>query len=816
MNEKIIPSLKKISDSIIQKIGLSNLDVVNIIGDSGSGKSAVMGEIYEYLKQKKMETIILKGDSSRTNVDFYPLDDFINRSSQLHSYKKKIINQALDDIPKVGKYLKLLIDDSQKLSTLLFQNKQRNILKIDQHKEFGLHLLSKINKRNNIFILCEDIQYFDAKTICYFHDINTKLKASTRSAITFITTYNTTFKEYVKSPIEGKICDISISLPKKDDIRPIMEFFGLRRDISEPEIEMIYTCTGGHLYLLYSITEYLNSNHIYNEDLLNSNTLVYKILSARLLSFGNKSSDAKNILCCMSYIGDYVSKKELSCVLDKPKVLNEILNVAIGQNLIKAKDDFVYFASEIIKDGFDRLAEENISPFYSKFSSCIKSISPAHYAKRAILAQKMRDFEQADILFSLYACLKMRNGSFSEISDIKARLSSNIKNICNEFIVELNTAYRLAFEGKNREALSILSSGSDIYPYPLWIEKQYLICSLQYKNNIQSARYLALGAIKELVSETSNDEIEIWARCAILELVIERELNLLDDARHTRMKLQSVLSRRIYFDREASRLLHIIELFSDTIDTPLVAHAKLKRLVSKLENSFKSNNYDLLFDLYIAESNLSGNSLMIGEYQLAYESAEKALRLIEEYSLIRFSHMEVCLNNMYLSLYFMNYANTQLIMDGYKRILNIPTDEDKILTVTNYAGLLITQEKYNEALDIINSITQNDINSDIDYYYAYYYEFNCALALYFNGHREDALLRIKQIEEYTSKISPNIKEYYIHHYQLVITLLQKNRYISFPQLINDFNQMCPEYNSIIWNKFKFVYLFSDLQIWTQF
>ncbi len=815
MNYRLIPYLQNISDNIWNVINGDGVDIVNIIGESGSGKSFLLNNIFGKTHENKEEVIILKGDSSKREVDFYPLDDYLSRALKIQRLGKKVIDQLFEEIPIVGKSLKIVFENNVPVS-LTHQKEILDISELNIHSEFTLYLLSVINKSRRVLVLCDDIQYFDKKTIAFLNDLIIKLRNANLPSIKFISTFNTSFRLYENSPIEGTVINFNLSLPQKEDICKLMQFWGLDRELSPKDIDMIFACTGGHLYLLYSIMEYLRSFDLQDADIANSNSLMNKIITTRLCSFGNKYDEAQQVLCCLSYIGDQVSKSELLCVLEKPNKLHDILNISANQNLLVIKDDYIFFCHEIIRKAFYGLEKRDLEPFYSKFSSCIKNISPSHYAKRAIIETKAANFEQADILFALYACQKMRNGLFSEIPDINDRFSSKLKILCIEFTTELENAYRLTFEGKNQEALSLLYSTSSVYPYPLWVEKQYLICTLQFKNNIQTERINALQVIKELVLEVKNDELELWSRCAILELVLERELLMFEDARITRNALQSVLSRRLYFDKDALRLLNNIDLYSDTIDTPPVAHAKLRRLVDRLESYIENGSYDQVLDLYIAESNLSGNSLIVGEYKVAYIAAEKALRLMSKFNLIQFSHPEVCLNNRCLALYYMGHKDELGILNEYKKILSVQSDEDKILLITNYAGLLIFQGKYHEAFSVIETINEEEVSFNIDRYYAYYYGFNRALILYFNHQIDDSLHLLGELKEFVSQISKNMEKYYEKHYTLTISLLQEKHYTSILDLQADFCHRIPEYISAIWNKFKPVYLFSDLQIWTQF
>lgn len=817
MSEKLIPEVSTISDNIIDIIKSSKNNIINIVGESGTGKSFLLNNLIEEIQDKKRELIVLKGDSSKKEMDFYPLDEFLIKTIKVRQIGKDVVSKLFEEIPIVGKSLATILDNVD-VESYMHKENILDIAELRRHGEFSLYLLSALHKESEVFIFCDDIQYFDNKTLIYLNDTIIKFKNHGYSTIKFISTINTSnITSYEQSYFEGESINFILHLPSKDEINDLMSFWGLNRTLTNEEVEMVYASTGGHLYLLYSIMEYLQfSNNDENKSIINCKSLLSKIIETRLFSFGSSYQEAKNVLCCLSYIGEQVSKNEISCVLNNPDYLNKILNILSTQNLLTIKDDYVFFCHEIIRKALSNLNSENSITFYSKFAVCVKNISPSHYAKRAIIETKAGNVQQADILFSLYACQKMRSGLFFEIKDIVEKFSSDISFSLKDSIEELTVAYQLAFKGNGVEALTLLSSTNCAYPYPLWIEKQYLFCTLQFKNNNKNERIEALQTIKELVSNTQNDEFEIWSRCVILKQILESELGLLEEAKKTRNMFQYNLSERFCYDIESRKTLNILDLYSDTIDTHEVAHSKLLKLVSKLETEVQNKNYDSIFDLYIAESNLSGNSLIIGDYKTAYESAFKAGKIVEQFTFVHFSHQEVWRNNMYMALYNMGQTEKQDIIDEYKKIFAIKTDEDRILIITNYAGLLFTCDDYKSALKIINQINKSEVDIDMDAYYVYYYKFNLALILYFNGFKSEAINQLEEIKEFVSCFPKTVEKYYIKHYEIVFHLLSEKKFESIEDLQSDFTNKVPIFLSSIWNKFKYVYLFSDLQIWTHF
>ena len=333
-----------------------------------------------------------------------------------------------------------------------------------------------------------------------------------------------------------------------------------------------------------------------------------------------------------------------------------------------------------------------------------------------------------------------------------------------------------------------------------------------FKSNFIETRKKALDSLNEIIIDLEKGELEIWSRFMFLKFALEAEVFLKNEAHKTRMRLINTLSKRVLFDKESEKLINRICLYSDIIDPPEVAHKKLITLIARMENEINNEHYDALLELYIAESNLSGNALIIGEYRIALESSYKAVKMIDQFPLICFSHREVCYNNLYISLFLENDTDIREIIDKYSQIIHTCSEEDLILISCNYAGLLAYDKRYKEALNIMEKI---EYNEETDRYYLYYFLLNYSITLYLNKEREKALQILSDAEKYINFVSVNITKYYQKHYEILHTIFIKDDHMELSEMQHRFEIMQPSYLSSIWKKFKKVYLFSDLQIWTE-
>ena len=76
---------------------------------------------------------------------------------------------------------------------------------------------------------------------------------------------------------------------------------------------------------------------------------------------------------------------------------------------------------------------------------------------------------------------------------------------------------------------------------------------------------------------------------------------------------------------------------------------------------------------------------------------------------------------------------------------------------------------------------------------------------------------LEKIRELIDAAFPTRTIYYQKHYEIVKRLLHEDStYDSLSSLQKAFSKVQGSFLSADWNYFKTVYLFSDLQIWTQF
>ncbi len=809
--DSLLPRNRVVMNDVLEILKNETSSIINIKGASGTGKSVLLSYLSKHLQAHNYSIITLRGDRTKKDIDFYPIDKALIKISQNSKLQKKIAVKLFEEIPVIGKPVGYWLD-SINSDEFLYLDIPSISDTMEYHK-FSLHIRSLLSEDTPLLILCDDIQYFDEKTIKYLNDTIIKFKNDNFPNINFITTINTNSSIYNESYLNYPHIDFTLSLPRKSEINEIMMFWGLSEPISRNILDIVYTVTNGHLYLLHTITERLKVNNQTDMESLLESDIVLRMVDDRLLNIGSNLQEAKDVLYAFSHIGSQALKTEISCVLNNPYHFRTILRDLSESNLLFETDDYVFFRHDIIQRALHKKDKNNLIEFNAKLSQCIKNITPSNYNRRSILKRYANENQQADILITLYACQKMRNGQFSEARVIIEQLSSELNITLKEYILNLTEIYQLSFSGRITEAQERVESINNVYPYPLNIEISYLLCVLNFKSNNSEKIRESLELLNSLIDPIEDDEFEIWSRCMMLKQVLESELLLTKQAKLTQQKLQDKLSKRLLFDREAKLQLDTLILYSDTIYPPHIAHKKLLELTFRLQQEVNNGNYESLFNLYIAASNLSGNAFIIGKYQLAVQSAHIAQEIVKKFRYIHFPYHEVWQNNLYLSKYYMGHGNQDLI-SKYEKLLSVSNDEDRILIFSNYLGLLMDIGNYQQALELVENFTFTQTN--IDSYYLYYYQFNYSLILYFNGYHKKSIDKLKEIQTLIPNVSQINMQYYSEHHKTILDLLCNREFKSIKDLQVTFEKKKTTYLSSLWERFKQVYLFSDLQVWTQF
>ncbi len=802
----------KVSKDITDILNSDTPCTIILSGPSGRGKSFIAENASSELASDKSCCIYLMGDEERKSEEFYPLKLFVEKKDKNLNKGVKAIRASLEEVPYIGKGLKVLTEDYD-----FGKNKQKRVIQdtvpFKRHLDFSLHVLGLHRSHEKVVIICDGINEFDKSTIDYLTSLKEGfLELNEDFNISFLIISNT----QNEVPSYFKLDNThNIDLPpiSKEQAKDIIKIWS-NRDLSPKELDIIQSCSGGHLQLLKIASNYIKEANQF--ELPDNRADFYKILiDARLRKLKDYYERIKQILIAISESGMRSSVSEILCLLGEDKAIQELLKHAVQMDLLFIKDNYIHFAHSVIEDYAKSFQDTPKLDFYGKLGNCLRKLTPGDYYRRAICAQLSDDIAESDTLWALAAIRKMREGTFDEIDTITKKISSSTTgNDVKEALVGFQQCYKISFDGDIDEALNMTEQISNAIPKAVLAEKNYLKCENLTKKISKISKEEGLRLINEW-EEIKEQEPEIWYRLLQLKIIIASELGLIDLALQTEAQIFKYFSERLIFDIHARSNINRINLFSEVLYPPEIAHKKMLQTEKRLTEEVKNEQYHKVIDLFISSTNLSSNSFLIDDIDNAIHFAQKATALMNEFNALRLPSIEAPISNLYLATLAKDRSTLPSIIVKYKKLYqSMSVDENNVLIDINYAGLLLVNEQIEEAFEILKVskyIPEKDID---DNYYYYYYWCNYAIIQFLRGNYKDSQEKMLLLEPIVENISHFLKKYYVKHHQIIKEMMQKQYIKSYSEIKKDIEITAPIFSSSIWNRFKTGYLFTDIQIWT--
>lgn len=797
----------KIANTISDKLQ-TEICNIHLQGDEGRGKTFVAESIGKQLSSKEIAFIFLTGDQSRKEEDFYPLKMFVERKDKTLNKSIKILKETVAGIRIVGKGLQALLDeiDIKKHKAKSIEN----ILPFKSHIEFSLHLIGLHKNYKKTIIVCDDFDFFDRNTIEFLTSLNEGFLALDRSFnISFLIISTSTLSIF---PRIGKNYEFTLPPFNLSQIRLIVKLWS-GVSLSLEQLEMVKSSSGGHLQLLKILSSHIKVSQDI-KGIGKSPDFMVSIIDSRLKRLKDQYANIKNLLVAVFQSGKSSSTYELLCLLGEESNIQETLKSAVQMNLLSIKDGYIHFTHPVIEDYVKVFQYSSKTSFYKKLGQCLHKLSPSDYLRRAVVEELNLNPDQVDILWTLHYIKGMRQGIQNE-STYKKKISSsslglNLQNAIKHF----EACYELALSGSLDDTLIALEEIPDALPREIVCEKYFLKCETLAKKIAKIPKEEALEIIKAW--EGIRDiEPEIWYRLMQLKILCAAELGQTSIAREAEGQIVNYFSSRITFDTGAASTLDRLNIFSEILYTPEIAHKKLLLVEQKLSADIENEHFHKIVDLYIARTNLSANSLVLNENEKSIYFAQSAIALMNEYNELRFPYDEVPLSNLCLAMISKDSRTLPGVIERYEQIYkSSKIEENKMLIDMNYAGLLVLNDRYDEARYILeNSMYIPEPGID-DSFYSYYYWCNLCLILFLLGETSQAQQHLKKIKDIVGDVAPILAKYYHKHYELLEEVVGNSNIRSHKEIIAYFERRLPIFSSKIWNRFKYGYLLTDIQIWT--
>lgn len=337
-----------------------NGNTVLIAGEAGIGKTTLVNEFINYVKEKNV--VVLRGECLHESLSFYfPFSEAIKSYFKITNEdnniirRKKILNALKKSAPSLLRLFPFIGDVLSAISSFYVHYDELNP-KLDRYRIFETfsQLFISISKKKVVLLFIEDLQRADPSSLYLLYYLG---RSTMQSKVFIIGTYR---PEDVPPLWEGKthplveimqlmnrdgfLSEIELKRLSKNDCFNIMVSCLGETDFSGEFINRIYKETEGNPLFLKEVLRMLIEEetiiekwHVWktttNLDTIHIPSKVYDVIIRRI----NKlQPEYRNILDCASIVGEEFSSNIIGKVLqiDKMHLLHHLTNIRRMHRLI--------------------------------------------------------------------------------------------------------------------------------------------------------------------------------------------------------------------------------------------------------------------------------------------------------------------------------------------------------------------------------------------------------------------------------------------------------------------------------------------------
>ena len=802
--------LYNLAQSVANDISRKECQVINLFGPSGTGKTWILESIaaaLSGLKDNGIAVVPLRGDAGAHSMHYGPLIEYLNHKNRW----KKGVGAFIEGVPYLGPGIRHIVDtkDIRHLGAKAKQINDNELL--SRYPLFSRELILLNKKYNHVVLLCDDTHHFDNATISYLQGLVPYFNHNGSLFISIVASYNTAMSDgepYIFSSRHSRRIDIQH--PSLEETSSILNDWGADSLCLNESLNAIYAATNGHLALLKQVSLYYLRDNTGLATSEENNSIFLRSLLERRSQETESGDKIMQLLEALAAIGRSATIAELKCALNDMKCIHRVIDDAVGLKLLSKEASSISFLSDSLREISQWHSRLNRKEFFALYSRCLKKLMPSEYEKRAIAEGLAGNHTQSQVLAGLHVIKLIRAGRVPDRMIDHPDVASAVNG--------LYEAYQQSFAGKNDIALRQIKELRDFSHLPLLeIEIKYAEYTFLFKSNLIEKRNEALASLLGIIDICDTDEVEIWSRLMCLRIAFDSSLGNIDKARSCYKEYETKFHSRIGYDKSINESLFECGLMADSFYEPDASYTILMEIHREVEKQVIRENLEYVPLYYRSSLNLSSNEIARGMWKEARIMALRAINIAQQYDFILFPNVGAAYNNYLLAIYFLKSESIANIIREYANVINgLQYDEDSILLQLNYAGFLLQAGNNREALLVFDRIPQADVDA-MDTYYAYYYYFNKAVTLYLSGSLELAHCAMDKLSKMATNCSFTRQRYYQKHYDITRELMQEEpAYSTLQSMQESFAQMAPKYLSNNWKYYMSVYLFSDLQIWTQF
>lgn len=812
-------SQKEIYDKLNEKISpLSSDKIIFLSGKSGVGKSFVINSLKNSIQNRYSSPICyLNGDSVCQNRDYYCFKYALNNMTIKYEQRKKltiIASKTVSDIPYCGTVSQEILSDI--FDQFEIRQKQKNYFLNDDEQDIVYRLNYLFDKKDSL-IICDNIQYFDAKSLELLYLLITSEEETfdflKNCQFLFIYTESgENISPIIKKIIEEKVTvKYKISSIQFEEIEEVLNVFNCKIHLDNEIKKIIFKLADGHLEVIKQIILQMNDS-VSNLDSMakssDAKEALDKLITDKLSSLGASGCQISQVLEYASLIGKTFSNSELSQIVELNKQeFYDAINKSNEMELINTQNYYSNFSHDIIQLLFKKKAGRNLNHYYSRMKECIKELYPADYKQRIEIAENLGDIHEAIKLASLYYI--KRKYAFDPNKEENYIQIISLNSEIKDFLDDMHSAY-VEFNNENYEhVISILNHIVYLIPIELSAEKDILKSIALTKSLNDDKRQEAINCLDNYNLESLNNEGDLYLRILLAKISAYSHMSQTEDAKRCEKEIIKYLEPKQYYDDTARTLIYILYRKANSMHECNYAEKYINKSVVYFAplpgQKAPLNPIQYLMSL----GNHAGILIECGKFDEAYIEIKKAQNLVRDNS-IKFPRLHIIDNNYLLSVYLSDNSQKGQILEAYKKLLYLPQNADNIFIQSNYCALLAVNGEPQKACDMLEEIKSKLPLISEKFYESCIYNNLLVLKLYFKQYEEAEQL-LNELKSYNKGILD--EAYYQKKYEIFQKSIDSQLDIPIEKIDDFIFDFCSEYQES-WNYWGRSFDYTALYYWS--
>jgi tetratricopeptide (TPR) repeat protein len=714
-----------------------------IRGPSGTGKTTLARLVSDLVVEAGCSVVWLRGDAGRTEESYFPIRSALQTGSINRVIGKgaKILGGLAEDFLPMGRATAKALVALLPRGSLGEQDKE--IQASDVPREFS-SMLARLRKRQRIFLIADDIQYFDSKTLDLLEQLINPKPLDVSAESNFLGILAIVNTDVGQSPIlasrlnrlTATVTAVNLDYCSKSTFGTVLRCLGLTITLPPHMVELLYDCSGGHLHIAKFIADELRTLPLAEIGTSAYSDLLHYVIQKRLDQSSFESEVLLTLMCSAAHIGRSFSHDELVCLtgLDEP-TLRRSLQVAMALGFVEREGEIIRFSHDIMRSYFLKYALSQRSEYSAKYSDCLRILRPYDYYARCVSLLNAEHFDQAMVAYCQGLIAEWRSGRTE-----KLQTTNDVSSVAyigpdvQAYLTAMREAHIQLAAGDFRSAQLTLAALHEGIHTILLAERDYVLAEALLKDLGESQSEEARRILSEW-NHIKDQESELWCRMRLLLLLAHVQLGRFDEARQTEREIAVFLSARGKFDRGAERQLNRLLSLSEMHSSAEISRRRISQACRYYEQKLADQGFTDLYEYFICLTNRSGNAITNALFREAIQDGARALVLCRDYPMVRLPAQWAVANNVIIAAVLDKRMSPAEAVKCLKELIaRFPHLDDDLIIYANLGGLEIIGGNPQAALDAFACNNDRlESTPDIDPYYRFLSESNKAIALQLAG-----------------------------------------------------------------------------------